>query len=434
MRKITTDPVPWVVGLFAANFVLQRFSIPNLNIPIITPLVLGWLALLLWAGVAEINARRLVLWLLASSVSGSLVILQVLFVSSPFVSANSWAFWVVIWLPLVLHFRDRRRQTFERSMRGVANVGLGIGALSIVFMATQLIGVSYRDWLSEMVPPDLLIGYFNTSYPVAYGSALYKSNAWLALEPSFLSFTLGVCLVAAVIVRLHWAKAMVIFIGMAASAAGSGFAVVVAFIILSLLFGQGRRLRPYAVPGIVIGVLLASTLVGEAILARVTEAGASRSSTSLRAIEAYVRLWPDWTADPLTVILGRGPGSSAWVVSNLGVDGMLVPNPAKVLFDYGIFGGTLLLLVMVSAFIRTPEPALAWALAASMFTIQTAAPGLVVCVLLTASLWAPTLSGRRYSRPSSRCVAASSGQWKLKRGRSASPPELSVEPSGSLIR
>jgi hypothetical protein len=71
MRKITSDPVPWIVGLFAVNFLVQRLSIPNLSIPIITPLMFVWMVLVLWARVAEVNARRLLLWLLATSVSGS---------------------------------------------------------------------------------------------------------------------------------------------------------------------------------------------------------------------------------------------------------------------------------------------------------------------------------------------------------------------------
>jgi hypothetical protein len=88
--------------------------------------------------------------------------------------------------------------------------------------------------------------------------------------------------------------------------------------------------------------------------------------------------------------IGRGPGSSAWVIDNLGILGLLVPSPAKMLFDYGLIGGILLVALMASAFIRTPEPVFALALALSMFTVQAAAPPLVVCVLIAVSLWSPT--------------------------------------------
>ena len=59
-------------------------------------------------------------------------------------------------------------------------------------------------------------------------------------------------------------------------------------------------------------------------------------------IEPYQFLWPQWMADPWGVIFGRGPGSSAWVVTNSGIDGLLVPSVAKVFFDYGLIGGVLL--------------------------------------------------------------------------------------------
>ena len=390
MRKITSDPVPWIVGLFAVNFLVQRLSIPFLSIPVITPLMFVWMVLVLWARVAEVNARRLLLWLLATSVSGSLVILQVLFVSQPFVSVNSWAFWVAIWLPLVLQLRRRDTGTYRRALRGIGHVGLGMGALSLLFTLTQLVGIGYRDWVGQIVPAPFLVNGYVISYPIVYGSELYKSNAWITLEPSFLSFMLGVCVVAAIIARLHWVKVMVIFAGLLCTTAGSGLAIVVAFAVLTVVSGQARRLRSYAVPGIVLGALFATTLLGEAITGRLTEVGNSRSSTSLRTIEPYLYLWPQWTSDALVPLIGRGPGSSAWVINNLGILGLLVPSPAKVLFDYGLVGGVLLIALMVSAFVRTPEPAFALALAISMFTVQAAAPPLVVCVLIAVSVWSPT--------------------------------------------
>lgn len=389
MRKFANDPVPWIVGLFAVNFLVQRISIPNLSIPIITPVMLAWMLLALWARVVEVNVRRLLLWLLATGVSGSLVILQVLFVSNPYVSVNSWAFWVVIWLPLVLQLRNRSAETYRRALRGIGHIGLGIGALSLLFTLTQLAGIGFRDWMADIVPAPLLVNGYVISYPVVYGSELYKSNAWIALEPSFLSFMLGVCVVAAIIAGLHWVKVMVIFAGLFCTTAGSGLAIVVAFAALTLLTGRGRRLRAYALPGIAVGALFATTLLGQSITDRLTEAGSSRSSTSLRTIEPYLHLWPEWTTDWLVPLLGRGPGSSAWVVNNLGIKGLLVPSPAKMLFDYGVIGGILLIALMLAAFIRTPEPVFAAALAISMFTVQAAAPPLVACVLIVVSLWSP---------------------------------------------
>jgi hypothetical protein len=248
--------------------------------------------------------------------------------------------------------------------------------------------------MAEIVPSNLLVGGYVITYPVTYGSELYKSNAWIALEPSFLSFMLGVCVVAAVIARLHWAKVVIILLGLLATTAGSGFAVVAVFVVLSVVTGRGARLRRYVAPTVLLAVVSGTTLLGQSIVARLTEAGNSNSSTSLRMIEPYRYMWPQWISDPAVPLLGRGPGSSAWVVSNLGIDGLLVPSPAKTLFDYGIIGGTLLLIVMVAAFVRSPEPLFALTLGISIFTVQAASPPLVVSVIVAVSLWSPSLLGR----------------------------------------
>ena len=114
---------------------------------------------------------------------------------------------------------------------------------------------------------------------------------------------------------------------------------------------------------------------------------------------------------PVGLILGRGPGSSAWVVGNSGIDGLLVPSVAKVFFDYGLIGGVLLAVLVASAFIRTPEPRFAAALAISMFTVQSASPPLVICVFLVASFWSPArLSARRETAPRWRPTQAAHGR------------------------
>lgn len=403
MRRLRTrDPVPWLVGLFAANVLLQRISVPTLSIPIIVPIAVVWVGLVLYTGVAVINARRLGLWLLGTGVSAALVLCQVLVVDGPFVSINSWALWMTLWLPLIVHFKDRRWETYARALRGIVNVGLGLATLSLVFTGVQYLGVPYKDWVGQFVPSSLLVSGYVVSYPVSYGSEIYKSNAWIGLEPSFVSFMLGVCVVAAVIVRARGFKVALLLSAMLATTAGSGLAIVIGFVALTIASGRGGALRRYVVPAVVLCVTFGTTVLGEAILSRVTEAGQSRSSTSLRMIEPYQFLWPHWLEDPMGVIFGYGPGSSAWVVTNSGIDGLLVPSVAKMIFDYGLIGGVILVALMASAFVRAPEPRFALALAISMFTVQAASPGLVLCIFCVASLWAPFSQARPARLPPSR--------------------------------
>ena len=84
----------------------------------------------------------------------------------PLVSFNSWALWIVIWLPLVVRLRDRSRLAYLRTLRAIAHVGLALAVLSVAFIASQLLGVRYYDWLGEVVPSNLLVDDFVISYPI----------------------------------------------------------------------------------------------------------------------------------------------------------------------------------------------------------------------------------------------------------------------------
>ena len=98
--------------------------------------------------------------------------------------------------------------------------------MSIAFIVSQLLGVRYYDWLAEVVPHHLLVHDYVISYPITYGSEIYKSNGWVALEPSFMSFMIGVCLVSALVTRMSMAKVLVLLAGLLSTVAGSGIAVV----------------------------------------------------------------------------------------------------------------------------------------------------------------------------------------------------------------
>ena len=383
------DPAVWGAALFLATFALQRIAVPGLPVPITVPLAVGWLALAIVCGLVELNQVRTLLWLGAAGLSGLIVLVQVQLLANPFVSVNSWALWVVMWLPLVVQFRRRDQSTYLRFTRSIAHVGVGLSALSLVFMGSQLAGVRYSDWLATVVPHDLLVQGYIVSYPISYGSPLYKSNGWIALEPSFMSFFLGVAVVCALIAKVRVVQVLFLIAGLLSTVAGSGIAIVGVYLIALLVQGRIAELRRYLIPGAVTGVIFGFSVLGEAVLSRVTEAGDANSSTSLRTIEPYVQLWPYWVADPAGIVVGHGPGSSANVVEDLAILGLQVPTIAKLVFDYGLIAGFLLLALTASAYFRSPSTAFAITLAASMFLIQGAAQPLAICTIVVLALWSP---------------------------------------------
>lgn len=397
--KSLRDPVPWVVVLFTVNFSFQRISLPNISIPITLPFTLLWVGLAVYAGVAVSNTKRLMLWLFAASVSALLVVPQALAVENPDISVNSWVYWMCIWLVVVVQLQDRRRKTYVRCLRTLSTVGLAISLLSISFMAVQLVGFRYTDWLAELVPSAYLVQDLLTTYPVAAGVDLYKSNAWLANEPSYVSFTLATCLISGLVARVSMARISLLLAGLISTSAGSGVFVLLGFVLAAILGRRTRELRGYLLPGVVLGTISGFTVIGQAIADRVLEVRSPNSSTALRAIDPYRFLWPEWISDPVSVFVGNGAGSSRRAIDNLDVVGLQVPSVAKLLFDYGLIGGLLLLAVMLSAYQRAPDPQFALALAVSMFTLQPASLSLVICSIVIATLWAPGPFGDQRSQP-----------------------------------
>lgn len=388
-RAAGGDPVTWVTWLFVLNFGLQRLSLPGISIPVTVPLTVLWLFAGWRLGVLAIEPRRTFLWLLAAGASAFVVLPQTLLVNQLYISVNSWMFWIVIWLPACFMIVDRSQETFQRALRSVANIGVWLGALSSSFILLQLIGVPYRDIVADIVPAQFLVAGFNTAYPFFYDSPMIKSNGWLALEPSFMSFTLGLCILAGLLCGARTWKVAVAAIGMMCTVAGSGFAIVLVGLIVMLVLKQGRLLKRYLLPGLVIGAITAPTQIGQLIVARMSEGSSSNSSTALRTFEPYLYLFPRWVDSFARVWFGGGAGSSRGIVEGSGVDGLLVPTVAKVFYDYGLIAGALLLFVVLTAYVRTPEPAIGYAVLASMLIIQPPAQPLMIPAFLLATLWAP---------------------------------------------
>ena len=86
------------------------------------------------------------------------------------------------------------------ALRGIVRVSMWFAVLVIVMFASQLV-IPYHDWFADVVPENIRLTTFTIAYPVSYGSPYYKANGWIGLEPSVVSFQLGVALVAGVLIR-----------------------------------------------------------------------------------------------------------------------------------------------------------------------------------------------------------------------------------------
>ena len=384
--------IRWAGGLFAAAVVLQRLAVPGLpKVSILIPLTIGWVVWGALRGIVELDRQRWLLWLAAAATTALLVPLQVRLVDGPAVSPTALALLLVVWLPAVVRVKDRRRATYRALLRSVSATAAALAALCTLMMLSQLAGFTYRDVVASALPTALQLQGFVITYPVAYGLPLMRANGWIGLEPSIVSFYMGVGLVAGVLSGARLRRLLLLVSGMVCATAGSGLALLIGALLVMLGYPVRRNLLRYLPAAVLAALALTTTPFGQAIVARATEAGDSQSSTSLRGITPYTYLWPQWVADPWGVLLGRGPGAAQNAVDDAHVLGLLVPTPAKLFFEYGLVGGVLLAAMILFAYLGGPSRSLAVTMAFSLWVLQPGTTALVVIlpVFVVSTWWAP---------------------------------------------
>lgn len=381
--------------MWALLILLQRITIPGLPVAILIPVAFFWVLWGLYKGIAELDRGRMGLWALAFGSAAALVLLQDLVLPAPSISATSILLFATVWAPFMLRLKDRRMDTYVVTLRVVCALSAVLAAVAAAMMVSQLLGVRYNDWFGEFLPD--MLEYprqaFVITYPVEYGSEIYRANAWIGLEPSFVSAQIGLGLLAGILARVRLPILLLLFGGMLSTTAGSGFLIVaVAGVVMAFSPMRAALLR-YA-PLVIVAVMAAFwTDLGQNLMSRAFEGSDSRSSTSLRTVLPYLRFWPEWTQNLTTVLLGRGPGSTEDLLPIFNVTGLLVPTPIKIFFEYGLIVGTLIAAFMLLAMFRGPSRSIAFGLVFSLWTLQ---PGsttflIVAPAFLLVTLWSPRI-------------------------------------------
>lgn len=392
----------YVAVLFGLSVALQRFAVPGLTVvELLLPIVLGWAVWGLHRGVLVLDRRRLALWAAAAGACALAVPAQVLAVQDTRISLGSYGLFLVVWLPAVLRLREVGRAGYLLALRRVAGIALVLAGVCIVMTGSQLAGLPYRDWMAEFLPEGLLLQDFIITYPVTYGSSLYRANAWIGLEPSIVSLQLGIGFLAALLTRMRWPALLVLSAGIVCTTAGSGMAIVAVGVLVLLLHKYRSRILRYAPGAVAALAMIWFAPWGVYIYSRLTEFSNPDSSTSLRGVLPYQYLWRFWVDQPAGILLGHGPGSSQDLVTASRIVGLLVPTPAKIFFDYGLVAGLVLACFLIVCYVGGPSRSLAVTLAVSLWLIQpgTTVMVIIVQVFLTVTWWSPRTSPVLESTP-----------------------------------
>ena len=272
-------------------------------------------------------------------------------------SMPSLLFLLVIWAPWVLVVRERYAALIYRPLLDYFVTLMKIVAvLAIVQFVLQFVGVSYSDYFGHLMPKSLVQTGFNTDYPITYGSSVYKANAYLMLEPSFLSQFLALGFIAGVLRGVRGRVLVLLVIGIVVSFSGTGLMLLLVGLALIVVRQPWRITRRAIVVGsLLVGAFLASP-ANHLLLSRVQEFQTAGSSGSSRFVEPYAIIDNYIGQSPLRLVAGGGPGSARIELSPTQLS-LIYPIVPKLAGEYGLIAGAAFaafIVVCVSRRSRTP--------------------------------------------------------------------------------
>jgi hypothetical protein len=369
-----------LVTLFMVLLVLtQRVGIPigDSVISVALPLAYLFTGLGLARGLLTVNSLRA--GLLAVALSACLVA----------TAAASWAgatwqlsmqslwFLLALYVPWALTVRGEQGpavvvhagRTFVRTM-------LALSVVAAAQLTAQMAGLwHWTDYLAVVVPEAYVIPDYNTQNELAYGVGSFKANAFVLLEPSFLSQFCALAILVGIVLRVRPWQLLVLGAGLASSVSGTGLVLLGAGS-LFLLMRAPRLVRPgYVLAGAGVGALLLFSPVATFLLRRQHEINTEGTSGNVRFVAPYRYVWEALNDEPLRLLVGAGPGSVDRAIPDRvagGADALYAVLP-KLAFEYGILAGALFALFLVVAMLdRVPWRVVPGSLVVTVFVLSGA--------------------------------------------------------------
>jgi hypothetical protein len=258
---------------------------------------------------------------------------------------------VLAYLPAALVSTEGRRATLAVSRLFVWIMTVA-AIVALVQFGLQYVGVPNVDYLAQALPPNILVQGFSPNALITYGSDLHRANAYLFMEPSFLSLFLGLAVLVAIKTRSGWVQVTVLLAGMVPPLAGNGFVLLASGVLVSLFLPNRRRLMTLIPGAIAALVAAAATPLGALYLGRSTEARSSGSSSSFRFVQPYTTLFPASFDSPFHALFGHGAGNSDPYLNDVrNLIDVTRPAIPKVFFEYGVIGALGILGALVALMI-----------------------------------------------------------------------------------
>ncbi len=351
-----------MLGLLIITVVFgQRFVLPvqDFQIPIVLFIAYGVLTVLVLRSRAKLDILRFVLFTL----SVGLMMLNAILFSVSYSELSLW-YLFVSYIPLLFVIPDEEHGTFQVVLNQFQVAMVWASVIGILQFGLQLVGVPYQD-LFSMIPSEYVQQGFNTSYPVRYGSALYKSNAVFFLEPSTFSQFAATAFIAELLFFKKIYRAVLYFLGLLVSFSGTGLVLFLVFLLPALRKLSKQQLGSLAI--VLTGIVVWFSASGHmgTILARVAEFQSDRSSAYIRFIAPY-QAWWQLANTPVGFLVGVGAGTFQDTFVH-----QYEPVIPKLMSEYGLFAGFLFVVFLVVCFFRKPcSHVLAGAMALKFFLLS----------------------------------------------------------------
>jgi hypothetical protein len=314
------------------------------------------------------------------------------------VSLTSVGLLCAAYVPFCFTLRPEFAGLFKDLLRFFTKIMTGIAVIAIGAFAAQLAGVwHYTDLLASVVPGEFLIPGYSTSYPIQYGSEIYKSNAFVLLEPSFCSQFLAVAVIAQLLLGEQRRRILLYCLAMVTTVSGTGIVLLAVGVAIEVVRRGWRfALMTGSLAAVVLTGVLASPL-GHIYSQRSTEITDRSSSAHQRFIEPYTRTWGIMGRSDAVLLAGEGPGFTDRDARRfIALTQLPLTNPpiAKLIDEYGFIAGLLFAAFLAYALtVRVPTGTLAGALAVSFFALSTGS------LLVAHTIFLCWLFGSLFARP-----------------------------------
>ena len=341
----------------------QRIVLPVGETGVPLALVLQYAALVPLLLVHAVRADRLRTELYAGAVLLVLVATWVIAATGGSPSLTSLGLLVVLYAAWVFRSRDTTGADARLVGRVFVWSMVVIAAVGALQLLTQLAGVwAFQDYLAQVVPRTWLASTFNFGNVIQYGSPVVKGNAFVLLEPSFLSQFCALAVAVGLVLRVPIWQLLVLLLGVAASVSGTGI-LLLGVVGLLVVARSPQLLRPsYLVAGAVVVVVVALSPIAELLTSRAGETSEAGSSGYLRFVQPYTEVAKGLLADPLRYWVGAGAGASErLLLSDRGGgqvgEAVVYTIAPKLAFEYGLLAAGVFVLFLVLAMLdRAPWP------------------------------------------------------------------------------